>query len=115
MIFGNQRINTQPCTQAEANQNWSVVNNLLVQFQQTIDNGTTSDHKVALNPADQANATANYLHVKVNQSDLGSYPGLIDVKSQTIGDSTEQFYGDLTTLNNWDAGLVQRLQNSTGE
>lgn len=71
MIFGNQKINTNPCTEAEQKANWSVVNNKFVQIDQVIEAGGLPDHKVAISAFDEGGAGADYLFAKIQ--DAGSF------------------------------------------
>ncbi len=93
MIFGNQKINTNPCdSTAEERANWSVIQNFITNLGDVLEGSVTSDHKVAVNATDHANNTANYLHSKVY--DTGTYVAsrCTMIRSETKDDLKERFY-----------------------
>jgi hypothetical protein len=93
MIFGNQKINKNPCTPADEAANWATVNNFLENFQTFIDLGAISDHKVSSDAADEALAGANYLGSKIYYS--GSQPAnSIPILHEIKGDKRVAFYLD---------------------
>lgn len=96
MIMGNQKINVNPCTQADEKQNWSVVNNFITNLSEVIESGVSSDHMVSVNATDEANATYNYLHSKIQDVMAGgsfsAAAGDVVVKAETISNVKEKFY-----------------------
>lgn len=105
-----------PCTPGDNAHNAQVTQELITNIITLIEeSGTVDDKKLAVNGTDFTNATYDYLHAKVEQTDVADATlGYATVHSQTVGDLTELFYVDLSLVSGYD-GTLKVLSIDGGE
>lgn len=96
-----------PCTPGDLAHNAQVTQELITNIITIIDGSSTiDDKKLAVNLDDYNNATYDYLHAKVEQTDVADATlGYATVRSETVDDLTELFYVDFSLVSNYGGSL----------
>lgn len=96
-----------PCTPGDLAHNAQVTQELITNIITIIDGSSTiDDKKLAVNLTDKNNVTYDYLHAKVEQTDVADATlGYATVRSETVDDLTELFYVDFSLVSNYGGSL----------